>query len=205
MKKIIVDILLLILMLIEYSKVYLSPEIHEIIGICLIILVAIHLLLNRKYIKAIPKGKYNAKRSLELIVNIGFFIAFILTCVFGILSNQKILVFMNIGSLTTVYLHKILAYLTLILLGIHLGVNLKGMFRKIELKMNNKSLIYLINTILIIIGIYSIIDVDFYNHLIGNYGFSIVTGNLLINCLEYLSIIVMITLIVNLLTKNRNQ
>jgi cytochrome b len=51
MKKMIVDILLLILMLIEYSKTYLPSEIHEIIGILLIVLVAIHLALNKKYLK----------------------------------------------------------------------------------------------------------------------------------------------------------
>ncbi len=60
-------------MLVEYSKVYLSPQIHEIVGICLIVLVAMHLILNRKYIKAISKGRYSKKRSLELIINLGFF------------------------------------------------------------------------------------------------------------------------------------
>lgn len=72
MKKIIVDILLLILMLIEYSRAQIPAEIHEITGICLIILVIIHLILNRKYLKSIPKGKYNLKRSLMLIVNLCF-------------------------------------------------------------------------------------------------------------------------------------
>ena len=55
MKKIIVDVLLLILMLVQYSKAYLPKEIHETIGICLIVLVLIHLILNRKYLKAIGK------------------------------------------------------------------------------------------------------------------------------------------------------
>jgi DNA-damage-inducible protein J len=126
MKKIIIDILMFILMLIEFSKVYLPPQIHEIVGICLIALVIVHLILNRKYIKAIPKGKYNLKRSSFLIINVVFMIVFILTMIFGLLSSQEILTFLNIGSLTTVYHHKILAYLCLILLGIHLGMNMNG-------------------------------------------------------------------------------
>lgn len=64
MKKIIIDILLLILMICEYSKVYLAPEIHELVGICLIVLVAIHLSFNRTYFRAIGKGRYGKKKKL---------------------------------------------------------------------------------------------------------------------------------------------
>lgn len=112
MKKIIVDILLLILMLIEYSKTYLPSEIHEIIGILLIVLVAIHLALNRNYLKTVNKGKYNSRRKALLIVNVCFFISFGMTCLFGILSSHYALPFLNIGNLTIISYHKILAYVT---------------------------------------------------------------------------------------------
>jgi len=104
MKKIVVDVLLLIFMLAEYSRVHLPPEMHEIIGIGLILLVTVHMILNRNYFKAIPRGKYSAKRMVELLSTIGFFAAFILTCIFGILSSQEILPFLNIKSLTAIYL-----------------------------------------------------------------------------------------------------
>ena len=190
MKKIIVDILLFILMLLEFQRTYLPPEIHEIIGICLIILVIIHLLLNRKYIKAIPKGKYNAKISLTLIINVGFFITFTLTVMFGILSSQDILTFFNIKNMTTIYLHKIFGNLSLILLGMHLGTNLKLKYKK------SLNVVYIP---IILFGIYSIVRLDLSNHLIGNYGFSIMTANILINSIEYLSIILMITILTNCL------
>lgn len=199
MKKIIVDILLLILMLIEYSRTQIPAEIHEIIGICLIILVIIHLILNRKYLKAIPKGKYDFKRSLMLIVNLSFFVVFFMTVIFGALSSQYTLSFMNIGNMTTIYLHKILGYLSLIFLAIHLGINLTKPINKLEKKLGNK--IYIIYIIIIIFGIYSAVHLDFWNHLIGKAGFSIVTNTLLINSVEYLSLILMITAIVNLIWK----
>jgi hypothetical protein len=194
MKKMIVDILLLILMLIEYSKTYLPSEIHEIIGILLIVLVAIHLALNKKYLKTIKKGKYNSRRKALLIVNVCFFISFDITCLFGILSSHYILPFLNIGNLTIISYHKILAYITLILLGIHLGFNLEKMFKKIDRKS-----IHLIELIIIILGAYSFIQVDFYNHLTGNLGFSLSTGNVFMNILEYLCIILMITVLTRLI------
>ncbi|MEE0901963.1 MAG: hypothetical protein UIB31_05490 [Methanobrevibacter sp.] len=196
MKKIVVDILLFILMLVEYSRVYLPSEIHEIIGICLIILVLIHLILNRNYFKAIPKGKYSFKRSFMLVVNVLFIIAFSATCITGLISSQDILTFMNIGNLTTVYLHKIFAYASIIVLGMHLGVNLTKLFNKIG------NLIYIG---IIILGVYSLIAVDFWNHLTGNYGFSIVTGNIAINTLEYLFIILMFSVITHLILNFKNR
>ena len=197
MKKIVVDILMFILMLLEYSRVYLPSEIHEIIGICLIILVLMHLILNRKYFKAIPKGKYSFKRSFMLIVNVLFIITFSATCITGLLSSQDILTVMNIGNLTTIYLHKIFAYASTIVLGMHLGVNLTKLFNKFENK-----LIYIT---IIILGAYSFIAVDFWNHLTGNYGFSLVTGNIIINTMEYLLIILMFSTITHLIFDFKNE
>lgn len=193
----IVDILLFILMLMEFSKVYLPPEVHEIIGICLIVLVIIHLILNRRYIKAIPKGKYNLKRAIMLVINVAFMVVFALTCIFGLLSGQYVLTFMNIGNLTTVYLHKILAYLSLLLLGLHLGINLNVLFERIE----KSNIVYAVYLIIFAFGIYSIIQLDFLNHLLGNSGFSLVTGNFVINSIEYLSIILMVTILTNIIFK----
>ncbi len=184
-------------MLLEYSRVYLPSEIHEIIGICLIILVLIHLILNRNYFKAITKGKYSFKRSFMLIINVLFIITFSATCITGLLSSQNILTFMNIGNLTTIYLHKIFAYASVIVLGMHLGVNLTKLFNKFENK--------LIYVIIIILGAYSLIAVDFWNHLIGNYGFSLVTGNILTNTLEYLFIILMFSTITYFVFKIANS
>lgn len=77
-KKLIIDILLFILMLLEFSKMYMLSILHEIIGIFLIILVIIHLILNKNYIKNIPKTKYNIRKMFILITNILFILSFIL-------------------------------------------------------------------------------------------------------------------------------
>ena len=124
-----------------------------------------------------------------------FKVIFTLTCVLGMLSSQYTLTFMNIGNLTTIYLHKIFAYLGLILLGLHLGINLNLMFNKL----GKRKISYALYLIIIICGIYSFFKVDFLNHLLGNSGFSLVTGNLIVNSLEYLSIILMISIFSNIL------
>lgn len=194
--KIIVDILMFILMLLEFSKGYMKPIFHEIFGIALCILVVIHLILNRNYLKSLFKGKYNTKRSIMLIVNLGFFITFFLSILLGLLSSQELLKFMNIKNINITNLHKVFAYISLIFMGLHLGINFNAMFGKLEKKVN-KIVIYIIEILLVIYGIYSFIKLDILKHLIGTYGFSVLDGNIIINILRYISLIMMIAIIIN--------
>ena len=192
-KKIIIDILLFIFLILEFSRNYLEPVYHEIFGIILIILVIIHLLLNKNYLKNIPKGRYNLSRTIMLIINSVFFITFILSLIFGILSSQYLLTFLNQNSFIIIKLHKTCSYLSLIFMSLHLGLNFNLIFNKIK---NNK-FIYIIEIIIIIYGIYSFIKLDIIKHIIGTYGFGYFEGNILINLLNYLSIILMLSLITN--------
>ena len=188
--KVIIDILLFIFMLLEFSKNYMDPIYHEIFGIILIILLIIHLILNKNYLKTIFKGKYNLSRIIILIINTGFLIILLLSIVFGILSSQELFKFLYIGSFTLIKFHKILSYLSLIFMGLHLGINFNYIMRKI-----NKKLMYIIEIIVIIYGIYSFIKLDIINHITGFYGFSIIGTNVFINIIRYLSIVLMIALI----------
>ena len=200
-KKIIIDILMFILMLLEFSRGYLEPIYHEIFGILLFILVIIHLILNKNYIKNIFKGKYNISRIIMLIINILFFTTFFLSIIFGILSSEELLTFLSINSLTIIKLHKVISYICLITLGMHLGINMNAIFGKIIKIIKSKIVLYIISLIIIVYGIYSFIKLDIFKHLIGTYGFSIIEGNIFINILRYFSIVMSISIIINIITK----
>lgn len=200
-KKLIVDIIMFILMLLEFSRLYTGALLHELIGIALLILVIVHLILNKNYLLNILKAKYNVRSIIMLITNILLIISFLLTIVLGILSSGEILTFLNIHNLTIVKLHKILGNVSLIVIGIHLGINFNAMFGKITKLIKNNIVNYILGIIIIMLGIYSSIKVDFIKHVIGEYGFSIKEGNIIINILEYLSIILMFTIIINFIYK----
>ena len=189
-KRVIINILLLVLTILEFSKAYLTPELHEIIGILLILLLIIHLLQNRKYIKSIS-GK---NRKILYFTNILLLITFSATMILGLLSSQLIPI-LNIHLIITNYLHKILAYITLIFVSIHLGQNLNKMLYNINIRVKQ-----VITVIISIFGIISFMDVDYINHITGNIGFATNNTNIFINSLEYLSIVLAIALITHLIT-----
>lgn len=76
------------------------------------------------------------------------------------------------------------------------------MIGKVSKRIKNNIIKFIIDLLIIVFGIYSFIEVDLWNHLTGKYGFSVVTGNIFINTLEYLGIIMMITIIVKIIYNN---
>ena len=123
MKRVIVDILMVFVIVLEFLS--LPILIHEIAGISLLFLIILHLNFNKKYFKAIGKGKYTLKRTWGLIVNIGLLISLLITIFSGIFTSQKTLKNIKIGNYKMSKIHKASSISSLILLVLHLLVTRK--------------------------------------------------------------------------------
>lgn len=199
MKKLIVDILLFIFMNLEFSRMFLNSNFHEIFGVILLILMIIHLYLNRNYLKKVFKGKYNSKRRVMFAVNISFIVAFVFSILFGILSSEDILSFLNVRSLVIIKLHKIFSYISLILVGLHLGVNLNIMIVKLKRQFKNKILLDILGIVIVLYGIYSFFKQDILMHIIGYYEFTFSDCVFLINIMRYASIMMTFSIITHII------
>ena len=180
MIKIIVDVLMLIIMLLEFSKLYTGGVLHEVFGITLFILLVIHNILNISFYKNILKGKYTILRTISTIVNIMFLICMLLIIILGIPISSELFKGLNLnGNMTTRKLHTILGYWNLILLGIHLGFHFKVIFAKLKNKNKDKKVImflfYIVELIVVIFGIKTMIDINLGAYLIGKSSFAIPT------------------------------
>ena len=130
MKKITVDILMGLAIILEFIS--LPILIHEIIGVGLIFLIIFHIKLNKNYFKAIPKGKYNLKRTIDLIIHIGLLISLSITIISGILSSLKSFKSLKIGNHKMSHIHKSSSILSLIFLVLHLLTTRKKLLREIK-------------------------------------------------------------------------
>lgn len=130
MKKLTVDILMGMAIILEFIS--LPILIHEIIGIGLIFLIILHIKFNKNYFKAIPKGKYNLKRTIDLIINIGLLISLSITIISGILSSLKSFKSLKIGNHKMSHIHKSSSILSLIFLVLHLLTTRKKLLREIK-------------------------------------------------------------------------
>lgn len=118
MKKIIVDVLMVITIVLEFFS--LPILIHELLGIGLIFLIISHIKLNKNYFKAINKGVYDIKRTIKLIINICLLISLVITIISGICTGQKSLKNLTIGRYKISKIHKSSSIISIIILGLHL-------------------------------------------------------------------------------------
>ena len=81
------DILMTILSVILMGGTMLFPDdkIHQICGIALVLLWAVHVVLNRRWYGSLFKGKYQPFRIMQLIVNCGVLICAVLLMISGLL------------------------------------------------------------------------------------------------------------------------
>lgn len=199
--KMIVDILMLVFMLLEYSKIYTGQLLHEIFGIILLMLFIIHNILNINFYKVLFKGKYNLIRIITTIVNFGFLLCMLLTIILGIPISSHVFRFLGLdGNMTTRKLHTILGYWGLTFLSIHLGLHFKMMFAKLKHKLSKRLILkiitYILEIIIIIFGIRFMINTNLWEHLIGEYSFGSFEGNLWLTLFKNFIIIISIGLIV---------
>lgn len=114
MKKVrmIIDILMTILLpvLMAYSLV--GEQAHEILGLCMFALFIAHHVINRKWWTGLFKGKYNAVRILNTLVNLFLAVFMVLQPVSGILMSKYILKNVTIDGTASVMrtTHMTLAY-----------------------------------------------------------------------------------------------
>jgi hypothetical protein len=127
-KKITVDILMAAAIIFEFLS--LPILIHEIVGIGLVFLIILHIKFNKHYFKAIPKGKYTLKRTIDLIINMGLLVSLAITIISGIFSSQKS--GLKIGNHKISHIHKSSSIFSLIFLGLHLLTTRKKLLREMK-------------------------------------------------------------------------
>ena len=125
-----IDITMTILSIILMGGNYLFPAdiVHEILGVGLFVLWALHIILNRRWYGAIFKGKYNPYRVMQTVINCCILICTIFLMISGIILSNHIFTFLNIqGGLGFARIAHLLAshwyYLFMSLhIGLHVGM-----------------------------------------------------------------------------------
>lgn len=125
-----IDITMTILSIILMGGNYLFPAdiVHEILGVALCVLWAVHITLNRRWYGAIFRGKYNPYRVMQTVINCCILICTIFLMISGIILSNHIFTFLNIqGGLGFARIAHLLAshwyYLFMSLyIGLHVGV-----------------------------------------------------------------------------------
>lgn len=152
-----IDILMVIVLptLMAYSLI--GENNHEIIGICMFVLFIAHHVTNRKWWTVLFKGKYNAVRILNTVINLLLAAYMILQPVSGILMSKYILKEVTINGASGIFrtIHMTLAYWGLMLMSFHLGLHMRVVTAPFAKKIN-KTVKMVLTILFLIISAYGV-------------------------------------------------
>ena len=123
----------LLLLLMAYQVT--GEALHEWIGVGMTVLVIFHQILNRRWYRALFRGRYNAYRTMTTAVNVLLLLSFLLTAFCGMAMSSHAVPFLyGIAPVSlTRSLHLALSHWSFVLMGLHLGLHIPAMTAKVEL------------------------------------------------------------------------
>ncbi len=127
MKRIVLDVLLLIVFLLVLDLNLTRVNVHEVLGLFMAVPVIVHLVWNGSWFRTLIRGKWTPPRILSTTVNAGLIASFLLTVVTGILMSHFLfrgLIPNEFARNFTVHkLHIWAPFVMLILIGFHVGLH----------------------------------------------------------------------------------
>lgn len=204
-----IDITMTILSIILMGGNYLFPAdlVHEILGVALFVLWAVHITLNRRWYSAIFRGKYNPYRVMQTVINSCILICTIFLMISGIILSNHIFTFLNIqsGLGFARIAHLLASHWYYLFMSLHIGLHVGRLFQNVTAKIIPRIILALVCAY----GIYAFITRGVWKYLILQqqfFFFDLERGYILF-AIDYISIIILFAtishLIASRLKKNR--
>ena len=134
--KIILDIMMTVVLLLQMAYQVIGEEYHEWIGAGMLLMFVLHNALNFGWYKALWKGKYSAQRIFRTVINLLVLIAIVLTGYSGIVMSRYVFDFLPVsgGMAIARKLHLAGSYWSFVLMSIHLGMHWSMMTNRFKVK-----------------------------------------------------------------------
>jgi len=130
-----IDIMMTLVSIVLMGGNYLFPAdiVHEILGVALFVLWAVHIALNRRWYSALFRGKYNPYRIMQAVVNFGILLCAILLAVSGIMMAWFLPESVNVPLGFARTAHLVSSHWYYVFMSLHLGMHIGMIANKIRL------------------------------------------------------------------------
>ncbi len=129
-----IDIAMTLLSIVLMGGNYFFPAdiVHEILGVALLLLWAVHIALNRRWYGAIFRGSYNPYRVMQTVINCGILICAIFLMISGIILSNHIFTFLGIekGLGFARIAHLLASHWYFLFMSMHIGLHVSMIANK---------------------------------------------------------------------------
>ena len=197
------DIMMTLVSIVLMGGNFLFPAeiVHEILGVALFVLLAMHIFLNRRWYDAIFKGKYNPCRIMQTVINCCILICTIFLMISGIILSNQLFTFLNIqsGLGFARIAHLISSHWYYLFMSLHIGLHMGRLFQNVAAKILPRILLVLTS----LYGVYAFIARGVWKYLILKqqfFFFDMERGYILF-AMDYISIIILFATISHFIAK----
>ena len=155
----VIDLLMTLLLPLLMAYSLIGETFHEVIGTAMLVLFVLHLILHRKWWKAIPKGRYNAYRAFITVLNLFLLLLMLAQPLSGIAMSHHLYTFLPFTGIaaTARDIHLVLGYWSYVLMSLHLGLHMDMVIRRIAKgKEPRKAVQWLCRIFVFLISVYGI-------------------------------------------------
>lgn len=166
--KIITDMLITLLLLFLTGYQLWGDIAHEWAGTVMFVLFIAHHLLNFNWHKNLFKGKYNARRTVILCIDILIFSDMLIMMYSGIIMSRHVFSFLPIsgGTMLARRLHILGSYWGYLLMSLHLGIHIKMFVNMIKKRVKiPAAVVFIPNLFIAAYGVYAFIKRDFLTYM----------------------------------------
>ena len=192
-----IDIMMTLVSIVLMGGNYLFPAdiIHEILGVALFVLWAIHIFLNRRWYSAIFRGKYNPYRIMQTDINCCILICTIFLMISGIILSNQLFTFLNIqsGLGFARIAHLLSSHWYYLFMSLHIGLHMGRLFQNVAAKIIPR----IILALLCAYGVYAFIARGVWKYLVLKqqfFFFDLERGYILF-AMDYISIIILFAVV----------
>ena len=106
---------------------------HEIIGVLLIVVWAVHVYANRRWFKAVFRGRYNPYRIMQTVVNCGMLICAVFLAISGVMLSNHVFAFLEIesGASFARMAHLLASHWYFVFIALHIGLHVNVIFSRL--------------------------------------------------------------------------
>ena len=192
-----IDITMTVLSIILMGGNFLFPAeiVHEILGVALFVLWAIHIFLNRRWYGGIFKGKYNPYRIMQTVINCCILICTIFLMISGIILSNQLFNFLNIqsGLGFARIAHLLSSHWYYLFMSLHIGLHMGRLFQNVAAKIIPRIILVLVCAY----GLYAFIARGVWKYLVLKqqfFFFDLERGYVLF-AMDYISIIILFAVV----------
>lgn len=196
----VVDALLGVVLVLVMSTALVQEAPHEFLGIALIVLMCVHVALNRRWFKVLTRGRWTALRAVQVVVIVGLALCLVGQAASAVVLSKHAFGFLPVlpGAAVARRAHMLCSYWMFVLAAAHVGLQMRHLFTSAYSETPRRSLRVVAYAVLVgiaVFGVFAFAQLNLASYLFGRLQFAAGEPNVVLACAQWASVGILVAMV----------